>query len=293
MTSRPGTEKTFFAGQFVWEYSQGACPATLVSLYREPTKVFTNSLTTFTGPSYCVPKGNEGYNVPVCVSSQKDSPQSEHCCGADRGGIREVQFGGHQSGVHQSGVWAELLGGNYEVAGDTSAGDGWDMRGSQADLSDEAGKHCGCGKSGKCGLCDQVPTSGGYSKDLHQWDDDRNDNDRIVFVDPISFVIKPAAAPVRCNDIAPPRWRLNGCWHCTFLQIPDCSEPGRIPIKLIAIDDVNVTGLCFGGEHIQPPMQLVEFACCQESQPRDAASLLGRDHRAVQRWTAATHSKGG
>ncbi len=31
-----------------------------------------------------------------------------------------------------------------------------------------------------------------------------------VFVDPISFVIKVAAA--RCNDVAPPRWRLNGRW---------------------------------------------------------------------------------
>ncbi len=35
-----------------------------------------------------------------------------------------------------------------------------------------------------------------------------------VFVDPISFVIKVAAALVRCNDVAPPSWRLNGrsCW---------------------------------------------------------------------------------
>jgi hypothetical protein len=31
-----------------------------------------------------------------------------------------------------------------------------------------------------------------------------------VFVDPISFVIKAVAALVRCNDVAPPRWRLNG-----------------------------------------------------------------------------------
>ncbi len=31
-------------------------------------------------------------------------------------------------------------------------------------------------------------------------------NDTEVFVDPISLVIKTAAAPVRCNDIAPPRW---------------------------------------------------------------------------------------
>jgi hypothetical protein len=46
-----------------------------------------------------------------------------------------------------------------------------------------------------------------------------------VLVDPISFVIKPAAAPVRCNDIAPPRWRLNECWYCTFLQIPNAVSP--------------------------------------------------------------------
>jgi hypothetical protein len=35
-------------------------------------------------------------------------------------------------------------------------------------------------------------------------------NDTEVFVDPISLVIKTAAAPVRCNDIAPPRWKLGG-----------------------------------------------------------------------------------
>jgi hypothetical protein len=34
-----------------------------------------------------------------------------------------------------------------------------------------------------------------------------------MFVDPLSFVMKAAAAPVRCNDIAPPRWRFNGRWR--------------------------------------------------------------------------------
>jgi hypothetical protein len=34
-----------------------------------------------------------------------------------------------------------------------------------------------------------------------------------MFVDPISIVIKAAATPVRCNDIKPPRWRLNGQWY--------------------------------------------------------------------------------
>ncbi len=64
-----------------------------------------------------------------------------------------------------------------------------------------------------------------------------------VFVDPISFVIKAVAAPVRCNDVAPPRWRLNGRWYCAFPEIRDCAEPGKIPMKPIAIDDVKVLDL--------------------------------------------------
>ncbi len=56
-------------------------------------------------------------------------------------------------------------------------------------------------------------------------------NNMDVFVDPISFVIKAAAARVRCNDIAPLRWRLNGPWYCAYLQIQDCGEPGRLFIK--------------------------------------------------------------
>ena len=77
-------------------------------------------------------------------------------------------------------------------------------------------------------------------------------NNTDVFIDPISFVIKAAAAPVRCNDIAPPRWRLNGRWYCAYPQIRDCSEPGRIPIKPINIDDVDVMNLRPRKEHLQP-----------------------------------------
>jgi hypothetical protein len=49
-----------------------------------------------------------------------------------------------------------------------------------------------------------------------------------AFVDLISFVIKSAAAPVRCNDIAPLHWKLSGRWYCAFPQIRDCAELGRI-----------------------------------------------------------------
>ncbi len=70
-------------------------------------------------------------------------------------------------------------------------------------------------------------------------------NSTHVFVDPISFVIKPATTPVRCNDIAPLRWRLCvgvGSWYCAYPQIRDCSEPGRIRVKLIAINDILSVG---------------------------------------------------
>ena len=49
-------------------------------------------------------------------------------------------------------------------------------------------------------------------------------NETEVFVDPISLVIKTAAAPVRCNDIAPPRWKLGGKWYCSFPALRDCAE---------------------------------------------------------------------
>jgi hypothetical protein len=50
-----------------------------------------------------------------------------------------------------------------------------------------------------------------------------------VFVDPISFVTKVASVPVRCNDIALRRWRLNGRWYCIFPEIRDCAKWGRFP----------------------------------------------------------------
>jgi hypothetical protein len=86
-----------------------------------------------------------------------------------------------------------------------------------------------------------------------------------VFVDLISFVIKAAAAPVRCNNVAPPRWRLNGRGYCSFPEIRDCAKPGKIPMKPIAIDDIQVMNLGLG-RSIYSPAQLEEFARFQESQ---------------------------
>jgi hypothetical protein len=100
-----------------------------------------------------------------------------------------------------------------------------------------------------------------------------------VFVDPTSFVIKAAAVPVRCNDVAPPRWRLNGRWYCTFPEIRDCAELGRIPMKPIGINDIKVMNLGLG-RSIYSPVQLEEFACFQESQGTRCAFLAESAERA-------------
>jgi hypothetical protein len=85
-------------------------------------------------------------------------------------------------------------------------------------------------------------------------------------------MIKAAAAPVRCNNVAPPRWRLNGRWYCAFPEIRDCAEPRNIPMKPIAIDDIKVMNLGLG-RSIYSPAQLEEFSRFQESQGTRRAFL--------------------
>jgi hypothetical protein len=100
-----------------------------------------------------------------------------------------------------------------------------------------------------------------------------------VFADPISFVIKATPVLVKCNNIAPPRWRLNGRWYCAFPEIRDCAEPGWIPMKPIAIDDIKVMNVGLG-RSIYSPAQLVEFARFQESQGTRRAFLAESAERA-------------
>ncbi len=100
-----------------------------------------------------------------------------------------------------------------------------------------------------------------------------------MLADPISFVIKATPALVRCNNIASPRWRLNGQWYCTILEIRDCAEPGRIPMKPIAIEDIKVMNLGLG-RSIHSPAQLEEFARFQESLGMRRAFLAKNAERA-------------
>jgi hypothetical protein len=112
-----------------------------------------------------------------------------------------------------------------------------------------------------------------------------------VFADPICFVIKATPALVRCNNIAPPRWRLNGRWYCAFLEIRDCAEPGRIPMKPIAIDDINVMNLGLG-RSIYSPAQLEQFAHFQESLGTRRAFLAESAERAYNSWSGGQWDSG-
>jgi hypothetical protein len=104
-------------------------------------------------------------------------------------------------------------------------------------------------------------------------------NNTNLFVDPISFVIKAAASPVRCNDIAPPRWKLGGKWYCAFPQIRDCGEPGQIPMTPLKTQDVQVLGMGLG-KSIYSPEQIDEFIRFQESQGTRRAFLAESAERA-------------
>ena len=97
-------------------------------------------------------------------------------------------------------------------------------------------------------------------------------NDTEVFVDPISLVIKTAAAPVRCNDIAPPRWKLGGKWHCSFPALRDCAEPAQLPVNPVKISDVNLLDLGLG-RSINSKEQMEDFARFQDSQNTRKAYL--------------------
>ena len=65
-----------------------------------------------------------------------------------------------------------------------------------------------------------------------------------VFVDPISAVIKPMGTIVTCNDIAPPRFQLEGAWYCMHDgTLRECHAPRIFPLDDLKIMDYAELGL--------------------------------------------------
>jgi hypothetical protein len=276
-------------GTYVWDYSQDACPDTLVSLYRGLIKVLTNSMASFTDGTAIVAgqepgrrSGVEGDHDTVRASSTDDAHQ-EQCRvlpphGTDRGGVRQVQHGDYggeftrleselsflqvrssmtlQETIRQ--VKAKICEDRKQIAHTRLES----IAGAENPYSliqvfgrgHQVTRNGGMVYVTRCQAAEVLPrTHTNCTNEIPAILNGTN-----VFVDPISFVIKAAAVPVRCN-IAPPRWRLNGRWYCALPEIRDCAEPGRIPMKPIAIDDIKVMNLGLG-RSIYSPAQLEEFA---------------------------------
>jgi hypothetical protein len=77
---------------------------------------------------------------------------------------------------------------------------------------------------------------------------------------------------MRCNDIAPPRWKLGGIWYCSFPALRDCAEPAQLPVDPVKITDVNVLDLGLG-KSIYSKEQMEDFARFQDSQNTRRAYL--------------------
>jgi hypothetical protein len=91
------------------------------------------------------------------------------------------------------------------------------------------------------------------------------------------LVIKTATSPVKCNDIALPRWKLGGKWYCSFPALRDCTEPSQLPVDLVKIIDGDNLGLGLG-KSIFSKEQMEEFARVS-SQPKHTQSVSGGSSR--------------
>ena len=61
-----------------------------------------------------------------------------------------------------------------------------------------------------------------------------------VFVDPISLVIKPRGTVVRCNEVAPPRFLIEGAWYCNYATgLRECHAPLTFPLTPLDIKDLD------------------------------------------------------
>jgi hypothetical protein len=108
-----------------------------------------------------------------------------------------------------------------------------------------------------------------------------------VFIDPISYIIKSHAVPVRCTDIAPPRFLIGGRWYCLFegRGLSECHSPLNIPIATVEIEqeDSPKWGL---GRSIYSPEQLKAFHEFQMSNAVRAAYVADASELAFNRRSA-------
>jgi hypothetical protein len=60
-----------------------------------------------------------------------------------------------------------------------------------------------------------------------------------LYVDPMSNVLKTLAVPIRCTDIALPRFSISRRWYCLIENrgLSECHEPLSLPVSPIEVDE--------------------------------------------------------
>jgi hypothetical protein len=94
-----------------------------------------------------------------------------------------------------------------------------------------------------------------------------------AFVDPISYVIKSAGSPVHCNDIAPPRYKVDSKWYYSYPDLRERHDPAMLPVYEVKIDPMTVTIIGLG-KSMYTKEQLEEFTTFQDSQGTRKAYLM-------------------
>ncbi len=222
----------------MWDYSQDACPDTLVSLYTGPIKVLTNSTTTFTDGTAIVSGRDKNQvaglelketmvlcgravqrthikNIAVFfhpleqiqVASGRFSMVTEEAeftrLGPELSFLQVKSTMTLQETIRQ--VKAEICENRRQIAHMRLESIGGAEN--PYSLMEVFGRGHLVTKNGatvyvtRCQPVEVTPRT--HTNCTNEIPAQYNNTD--VFIDPISFVIKAAAAPVRCNDIAPPR----------------------------------------------------------------------------------------
>ncbi len=204
-------------GRYVWTHLEEECPRTLVQLYRGPIKIFTNRNSSLEGSlARMEGKAKEqvagvGDDVHVVLEFCPAHTRPEFPANQRIQGLHEKirQICQNRREIAQVRLVA--------IAGADNPYNLLQVFGRRHVIT----KSRAMAYVTRCNLVEALPRmSSNCTEEIPvTW------NNTSLNVDPISFVIKAAASPIRCNNIGPPRWKIAGRWYCAYPSIRECFHP--------------------------------------------------------------------